>query len=56
VAGAAERGPGEASPAALDAVAELVEAGAKARTAARVVAELTGEKANALYRAYLDRW
>jgi len=35
---------------AVDALARLVEAGAKARPAASVVAELTGESANALYR------
>ena len=55
VAGAPEPAPGSASAEALDAVAQLVEAGAKARSAAGVVASLTGEKANALYRAYLDR-
>jgi 16S rRNA (cytidine1402-2'-O)-methyltransferase len=36
---------------ALDAVKRLVEAGAKPRAAASVVAELTGASANALYRA-----
>jgi 16S rRNA (cytidine1402-2'-O)-methyltransferase len=36
---------------ALDAMRRLVEAGAKPRTAASVVAELTGAPANALYRA-----
>jgi 16S rRNA (cytidine1402-2'-O)-methyltransferase len=41
--------------AALDALARLVEAGAKARPAAAVVAELTGTSANALYKALLDR-
>ena len=35
----------------LDALARLVEAGAKPRPAASVVAELTGTSANALYRA-----
>jgi 16S rRNA (cytidine1402-2'-O)-methyltransferase len=44
VAEVAELGP------ALDAVRRLVEAGAKPRVAAGVVAELTGAKANALYR------
>jgi 16S rRNA (cytidine1402-2'-O)-methyltransferase len=39
-----ELGPG------LDAVRRLVEAGAKPRTAASVVADLTGTSANALYR------
>lgn len=43
---------GEAAPAALAALAKLVEAGAKPRTAAGVVAELTGGSANALYRAW----
>ena len=40
-------------PAAVAAVRTLVEAGARARTAASVVAELTGAPANALYRATL---
>jgi 16S rRNA (cytidine1402-2'-O)-methyltransferase len=40
---------------ALDALARLVEAGARARPAAGVVAELTGVSANALYRALLER-
>ena len=40
---------------ALDALARLVEAGAKARPAAGVVAELTGVPANALYKALLER-
>jgi 16S rRNA (cytidine1402-2'-O)-methyltransferase len=50
VVGAAppSEGPSEA---AVDAVRRLVEAGAKPRTAASVVAELTGAPANALYRA-----
>ena len=37
-------------PAAVDAVRRRVDAGARARVAARVVAELTGSPANALYR------
>jgi 16S rRNA (cytidine1402-2'-O)-methyltransferase len=37
-------------PAAVDAVRRLVDAGARARVAARVVADLTGAPANALYR------
>lgn len=41
--------------AALEAVVELVEAGARAKTAARVVASLTGLGANALYRALHER-
>jgi len=40
-----------ADPAAVDAVRRLVEAGARARPAATVVAELTGTAANDLYRA-----
>jgi 16S rRNA (cytidine1402-2'-O)-methyltransferase len=37
-------------PGAVDAVRRLVESGARARVAARVVADLTGAPANALYR------
>ena len=44
-----------ADPAAIDAVRRLIEAGAKARTAAGVVAELTGASANELYRATAER-
>jgi len=51
VAGAPPRPPGEVDPAAVSAVRRLVEAGAKPRAAAGVVAELTGGSANALYRA-----
>ena len=40
-----------ADPAAIDAVRRLIDAGAKARTAASVVSELTGASANELYRA-----
>ena len=40
-----------AEPAGLEAMRRLVEAGAKPRVAAAVVAELTGGKANELYRA-----
>ena len=47
---AARRRATGADPAAIDAVRRLVEAGAKARVAAGVVAELTGAGANALYR------
>jgi 16S rRNA (cytidine1402-2'-O)-methyltransferase len=46
---ASERAP-ELEPA-VDALRRLVEAGARARPAARVVAELTGASANALYEA-----
>jgi 16S rRNA (cytidine1402-2'-O)-methyltransferase len=41
---------GEPEPAALDALRRLVEAGAQPRKAAAVVAELTGEKPNRLYK------
>lgn len=40
---------------ALDALERLVAAGAKARPAAQVVAELTGAPANALYQGLLER-
>jgi 16S rRNA (cytidine1402-2'-O)-methyltransferase len=40
-----------ADPAGVDAVRRLVESGARPRTAASVVAELTGSSANELYRA-----
>jgi 16S rRNA (cytidine1402-2'-O)-methyltransferase len=55
VGAAPARGAGDGAPApeAVDAVTRLVEAGAKPRAAAGVVAELTGESANALYRAVL---
>jgi 16S rRNA (cytidine1402-2'-O)-methyltransferase len=49
VGGAPERTG--ADPKAIEAVCKLVAAGAKARTAASVVAELTGAHANDLYRA-----
>ena len=39
---------------ALDALRRLVDAGAKPRPAAGVVAELTGVPANALYKALTD--
>jgi 16S rRNA (cytidine1402-2'-O)-methyltransferase len=55
VIGAASPGAPEAAPDGLDALARLVAAGARARPAAGVVAELTGGSANALYRALLDR-
>jgi 16S rRNA (cytidine1402-2'-O)-methyltransferase len=56
VVGAPARGratAGEEPPAGLDALARLVEAGAQPRAAAGVVAELTGESANRLYRRLL---
>ena len=40
-----------ADPAAIDAVRRLIEAGARPRPAASIVAELTGGAANDLYRA-----
>jgi 16S rRNA (cytidine1402-2'-O)-methyltransferase len=43
-----------ADPAAIDALRRLVEAGARARPAASVVAELTGGSANDLYRAVTE--
>ena len=49
-------GPEDApSAAALAALARLVDAGARPREAAAVVAELTGSRANALYRAWTER-
>jgi 16S rRNA (cytidine1402-2'-O)-methyltransferase len=57
VVGAAPQPAGDDQAAvgpALDALAKLVEAGAKVRPAAGVVASLTGVSANALYRAYVD--
>jgi 16S rRNA (cytidine1402-2'-O)-methyltransferase len=48
---AEETGSPDAEPAGLEALRRLVEAGAKPRPAAAVVAELTGGKANELYRA-----
>ena len=55
VAGAAA-GSAEAAShaAAVDALRRLVEAGARPRPAARVVAELTGVRANVLYRALTE--
>jgi 16S rRNA (cytidine1402-2'-O)-methyltransferase len=52
--GSAGDGGGPAA-AAVDALARLVDAGARPRPAATVVAELTGEGANALYRAFVGR-
>ena len=54
VVGAAPAGSGE-QEAAVDAVRRLVAAGARARPAATVVAELTGVAANTLYRAVAER-
>jgi 16S rRNA (cytidine1402-2'-O)-methyltransferase len=45
---------GEGPPAGLDQVRKLVDAGAKPRTAAQVVAELTGGNANRLYKALTE--
>jgi 16S rRNA (cytidine1402-2'-O)-methyltransferase len=47
----AEPATGEGPPAGLEQLRRLVDAGAKPREAAKVVAELTGGGANALYRA-----
>jgi 16S rRNA (cytidine1402-2'-O)-methyltransferase len=46
--------PAGLDPRAVDAVRRLVEAGARARPAASVVADLTGAPANALYRAVAE--
>jgi 16S rRNA (cytidine1402-2'-O)-methyltransferase len=46
----AARDPAAREPAGLDALRRLVEAGAKPRKAAAIVAELTGSSANELYR------
>jgi 16S rRNA (cytidine1402-2'-O)-methyltransferase len=56
VGAASQRRDGAGAPAAdaVDAVRRLVAAGAKPRAAAGVVADLTGEAANALYRAATD--
>jgi 16S rRNA (cytidine1402-2'-O)-methyltransferase len=54
VGGAPDDGDPDLGPA-LDALRRLVDAGAKARPAATVVAELTGASANALYKALHER-
>ncbi len=54
VAGAPKAAGADSGPA-IEAVRRLVEAGAKPRAAASVVAELTGQAANTLYRALTDR-
>ena len=51
VIGPASARPASGPPAGLDALRRLVEAGARPRPAAAVVAELTGARANELYRA-----
>jgi 16S rRNA (cytidine1402-2'-O)-methyltransferase len=53
VVGAATEAEGDLAPA-VDALRRLVDAGAKPRPAARVVAELTGASANDLYAALQD--
>ena len=53
VAGAPE-GPGREEAQAVGALRRLVDAGARPRAAATVVAELTGLRANALYRALTE--
>ena len=50
----AEPTAGEGPPAGLEQLRRLVDAGAKPREAAKVVAELTGGGANALYRALTE--
>jgi 16S rRNA (cytidine1402-2'-O)-methyltransferase len=55
VVGPAAETPGGDLEAAVVALQRLVEAGAKPRPAAAVVAELTGSSANALYRALTQR-
>jgi 16S rRNA (cytidine1402-2'-O)-methyltransferase len=54
VVGPPPEGDADLRPA-LEALAKLVDAGARARPAAAVVAELTGVSANALYRALKER-
>jgi 16S rRNA (cytidine1402-2'-O)-methyltransferase len=54
VVGPAVAAEGELGPA-VDALERLVEAGARPRPAAKVVAELTGTSANALYQALTAR-
>jgi len=58
VVGAAGSGSGSAPPGkdadALAVLRELVDAGARARPAAKVVAKLTGVSANELYRQLMD--
>ena len=54
VIGGAPEGEADVAPA-LDALARLVDAGARARPAAGVVAELTGVSANVLYRGLMER-
>jgi 16S rRNA (cytidine1402-2'-O)-methyltransferase len=55
VVGPDERGAAGADPRAVEALRRLVDAGARARPAASVVAELAGGSANALYAALQDR-
>jgi 16S rRNA (cytidine1402-2'-O)-methyltransferase len=55
VVGPASAPDAAAEPAGLDALRRLVDAGARPRPAAGVVAELTGGSANALYRALTSR-
>lgn len=54
VFGPPSRGEGDGPPAGLDQVRALVDAGAKPRVAAQVVAELTGGSANKLYKALTE--
>jgi 16S rRNA (cytidine1402-2'-O)-methyltransferase len=55
VIGPARRNPEANLDTALPALRRLVEAGAKPRPAAGVIAELTGVSANTLYRALTDK-
>jgi 16S rRNA (cytidine1402-2'-O)-methyltransferase len=55
VVGPSERGADGDADVAADALVRLVDAGARVRPAAGVVAELTGTSANAVYRAYVER-
>jgi 16S rRNA (cytidine1402-2'-O)-methyltransferase len=54
VAGAPAGGPDADLETAVAALVRLVDAGAKPRPAAGVVAGLTGHTANAVYRAWTD--
>ncbi|MEA2347037.1 MAG: rRNA (cytidine1402-2-O)-methyltransferase [Thermoleophilaceae bacterium] len=54
IGGPPDTGADGPSKAEVEALVRLVEAGAKARPAAGVIADLTGTSANALYRAYTE--
>jgi 16S rRNA (cytidine1402-2'-O)-methyltransferase len=55
IAGAPDAGPDADVEVAVAALARLVDAGAKPRPAAGVVAELTGLAPNAVYRGWTER-